>query len=130
MSGPTVQHSKLFGKLVDANVPLVVIRLLICIYRNQTARVRWKGELSAEFQIRNGVRQGAVISPLFFSFYMDGLFSQLSKSGSGCQIADFYAGCFGYADDLFLLCPSRKGLREMLDISRAGSSHVGAPGTE
>ena len=58
------------------------------------------------------------------------VFSQLSKSGSGCQIADFYAGCFGYADDLFLLCPSRKGLQEMLDISRAGSSHVGAPGTE
>ena len=115
----TVQHSKLFLKLVDARVPLVVIRLLICIYRNQTARVRWNSDLSEEFPIRNGVRQGAVISPLFFSFYMDSLFNQLSQSGSGCQIGEFYAGCFGYADDLFLLSPSRKGLQEMLDISEA-----------
>ena len=41
----------------------------------------------------------------------------LKKSGSGCVINNYYAGCFGYADDLFFLCPSRKGLQEMLDIA-------------
>ena len=113
----TVEHSRLFQKLLNAKVPPVIVRIFICIYRNQSARVLWEGSYSREFPIKNGVRQGAVISPLFFSFYMDNLFDILSRSGSGCQVDSFYAGCFGYADDLFLLSPSRKGLQDMLDLS-------------
>ena len=75
----TVQHSK----LIDAKVPPSVVRLLISIYRMQTAVVKWRGLPSEEFPIRNGVRQGAVISPLLFSFYMDQLFDQLRATGSG-----------------------------------------------
>ena len=91
--------------------------MYMCIYRRQTAKVLWNGHYSSEFPIRNGVRQGAVISPLFFSFYMDNLFDVLRTSGSGCYVDRYYAGCFGYADDLFLLCPSRKGLQSMLHLA-------------
>ena len=35
----TVQHSKLFQKLIDADLPLIMIRLLISIYREQEANV-------------------------------------------------------------------------------------------
>ena len=80
--------------------------------------MRWKGQLSDEFSIRNGVRQGAVISPIFFSFYMDNLFNLLKSSSSGCIIGNYYAGCFGYAVDLLFLCPSIRGLQEMLDIAQ------------
>ena len=113
----TVEHSKLFEKLLDAGFPPIIVRLLIAIYRNQTANVRWKGKISEEFPIRNGVRQGAVISPIFFNFYMDNLFKLLKNNGSGCIIGNYYAGCYGYADDLLFLCPSRGGLQEMLDIA-------------
>ena len=115
----TVRHIKLFSKLRDAKVPPLIIRLLICIYRRQLAKVRWKDTESREFPIRNGVRQGAVISPLFFSFYIDNLFDLLKATGSGCMIGEYYAGCFGYADDLIFLCPSRKGLQEMLGVAES-----------
>ena len=35
----TVQHSKLFQKLIDADLPLIMIRLLISIYREHEANV-------------------------------------------------------------------------------------------
>ena len=114
----TVEHSRLFQKLLDSGMPPIIVRLLICIYRNQTANVKWKGDASEDFSMRNGVRQGAVISPILFSFYMDDLFDLLKISGSGCIINSYYAGCFGYADDLLFLCPSRNGLQEMLDIAQ------------
>ena len=38
----TVEHSKLFEKLLEAKVPKIIIRVLIFIYRKQTANVRWK----------------------------------------------------------------------------------------
>ena len=113
----TVQHSKLFLKMLDAGVPAVIVRLLINIYLKQTANVRWQGELSREFSISNGVRQGAVLSPLLFCFYMNDLFDILRKSGSGCSIGNLYAGAFGYADDLLLISPSRSGLQDMLSIA-------------
>jgi hypothetical protein len=40
----TVQHSKLFQKLLDGGMPPVVVRLLIFIYQKQEANVRWKME--------------------------------------------------------------------------------------
>ena len=86
----TVKHSILFKKLVDAQIPPIIVRLLIFMYRKQTADVRWRSNFSYEFPIRNGVRQGAVLSPVLFCFYMDNLFSLLIKSGAGCCIDEYY----------------------------------------
>ena len=113
----TVQYSKLFQKLKDAGLPLIIIRLLIAIYQNHTSNVRWKNDISETFTIKNGVRQGAILSPIIFCFYMNDLFKELRKSSSGCFIGPYYAGAHGYADDLLLLCPSISGLQEMVSIS-------------
>ena len=51
---------------------------------------------------------------------MDGLFNVLSSSGSNCCIDRYYAGCFAYADDLFLMSPSRKGLQIILNLASKG----------
>ena len=113
----TVQHSTLFQKLLEAGLPPVLIRLMISIYKNQFANVRWKNGTSRNFSIKNGVRQGAVLSPIIFCFYVNNLFKELRRSRSGCKIGPYYAGGHGYADDLLLLCPSRAGLQEMVDIA-------------
>ena len=120
----TVQHSRLFQKLKDAGLPPIIIRLLISIYRNQEANVKWKSGVSQNFTIKNGVRQGAILSPIIFCFYMNELFEELEESRSGFSVGSYYAGVFGYADDLLLLCPSRSGLQEMIDISeKYATSH-------
>ena len=76
----TIQHSKLFQKLLHVGVPPVVVRMLIYLYKKQTADVRWKNKYSFEFSVRNGVRQGAVLSPILFCFYMNNLFKLLRDS--------------------------------------------------
>ena len=53
----TIQHSKLFQKLLHVGVPPVVVRLMIYLYKKQTADVRWKNKYSFEFSVRNGVRR-------------------------------------------------------------------------
>ena len=113
----TVQHSKLFGKMLDAKVPGIWVRLLIHVYRSQMAEVRWKDHYSEQFSIKNGVRQGAILSPILFCFYMNELFTLLRNARTGCHVGNFFAGAMGYADDLLLLCPSREGLQEMLTLA-------------
>ena len=48
--------------------------------------------------------------------YIDDLFVRLQESGIGCKMGDSYAGCLGYADDLSLLAPTKKGLQKIIDI--------------
>ena len=112
-----MQHSLLFKKLLEAKIPEIIVRLLIFIYQKQTADVRWQNLYSKEFNLKNGVRQGSVLSPILFCFYMNDLFRIMQQSRSGCYIESYYAGCFGYADDLLLLSPSRAGLQEQLYIA-------------
>ena len=76
----------------------------------------WNGKSSSRFEISNGVRQGAVLSPCLFNLYIDELFLELSASGYGCMIDDIYFGSWGYADDLGLLAPSRDALQMMIQI--------------
>ena len=86
------------------------------IYVEQSCNVSWNGQFSFSFGVKNGVRQGAVSSPILFGLYIDKLIKLLRKSGLGCQIGKFYFGILVYADDILLLCPSRMGLQVMMKI--------------
>ena len=79
-----VQHSLLFRKLIDAGLPDIFIRLLLVIYLNQFANVNWNNSFSNMFNLRNGVRQGGVLSAILYCLYVEGLFKELRKRGFGC----------------------------------------------
>lgn len=111
-----VNFYKLFQKLKCKISPLF-LRLLSYIYMRQVCKVDWNGEFSTEFNVHNGVRQGAVLSPTLFSVYIDELFTILKKSGFGCYVNDTFYGIAGYADDLVLLSPSIDGLQHMIDLT-------------
>ena len=55
-----------------------------------------------------------MLSPAFFSLYMDDLLQQLRNLGVGCHIAGVFFGALMYADDLVLL--ARGALQEMLTL--------------
>ena len=65
-----VKHSVLFRKLLLKGLPVIYIRLLLRIYRDQSANVRWNGNLSETFSLTNGVKQGAVYCQLSFCMYI------------------------------------------------------------
>ena len=109
----------LFSKLVQRKLPAVVIRVLIFVYQEQRAWVRWGQARSRSFGIVNGTRQGSVLSPALFSIYMDDLLVNLRRSGVGCHLGNVFCGAVGYADDLLLLAPSRSAMETMLSICEA-----------
>ncbi len=74
------------------------------------------GSTSTTFNMSNGVKQGSVISPLFFTLYVDELIQTLEKSGYGCKLGDKYYSIFVYADNIFLLSPTFYRLQKMLNI--------------
>ena len=111
-----VEWTELFTTLMERGVEPVFLRVLLYIYQNQQCDVKWGGKFSHRFSVSNGVRQGAVSSPLLFSVYINDLFKLLRSSGLGCHISNVFYACFGYADDLLLLSASRSGLQELVKI--------------
>ena len=82
----------------------------------QSCCVRWNNVKSDSFQVKNGVRQGAIASPTLFCIYLDTLLVNLRKSGVGCHIGKMFMGAFGYADDVILIAPTRHSLQIRLSI--------------
>ena len=111
-----VKHSILFKKFISAGLSVIFIRLLIFIYINQFANIRWNNSFSSFFSMTNGVRQGAILSGFAYCFYMNDLFSKLRKNKSGCWVRGTFLGILGYSDDSLLLAPSLDTLQEMLKV--------------
>ena len=103
--------------MIQKRIPPVVVRALIYAYEKQKGSVKLGSKHSSEFDIRNGTRQGSVLSPYLFSAcYLDGLIVKLRKLGLGCYVAGIWFGAVAYADDLALLATSRLELQKMLVV--------------
>ena len=111
-----VHFGKLFNILLSRELPGVVLRVLLDCYTRQVIQTKWGGALSDTFTALNGVRQGGVLSPILFSIYFDELLSRLQQQPAGCRIGGQFMGAVCYADDVTLLCPSLKGLQQMLNV--------------
>ena len=107
-------HSILFSKMLKAGLNAIFIRLLIFIYSEQFANVRWNGQISSVFPMLNGVRQGAILSAIAYCFYCEQLFELLERHRFGCWVKDTFMGIMGYSDDNICLAPSLHALQEML----------------
>ena len=58
----------LFRKLRKGNLRPLFLKYLVNSYYNQMKMIKWNGSLSSKFDVTNGVKQGGVLSPLFFLF--------------------------------------------------------------
>ena len=71
---------------------------------------------SERFLVKNGVKQGGVLSPVLFCIYIDGLLKRLARSQTGCTVGVVYVGALAYANDLLVLAPTPSAMRLLLQI--------------
>ena len=111
-----VHYGKLFRLLEKRNVPVQIRRLLLDMYTRQKMKTVWNGSESSEFSVKNGVKQGGILSPILFCLYIDELLLRINESGLGCHIGHLsYAG-LGYADDVTTSAPSVSAMQSILHI--------------
>ena len=111
-----VNHTKLLFKLKTLGVPTYLLRVIAYWYCNQSLCVRWGSVLSKFFNVTNGVRQGGILSPLFFNVYMNELSLSLNKIPVGCCCGNIVVNHLMYADDLVVCAPSGKGIQKLLNV--------------
>ena len=109
-----VEYVKLFTLLLMRGLCPIVARFLVSCYTQQKLRIKWGNSMSNAFSVKNGVKQGGVLSPFLFAVYMDALLQKLEKLGFGCYVGNKFMGAIAYADDVAILAPSVTSLKLML----------------
>ena len=80
--------------------------------------------MSQEWRLGNGVRQGGILSGLFFCLYINSLIEEVSKAEVGCSLGTVKSNIIAYADGIVLIAPSAESLQILIDISYAEANKL------
>ena len=78
--------------------------------RNQYAKVVWREASSNYFIMETGVRQGGILSPFLFKFYIDSIIEDISVMREGCNLGITKVNILAYADDIVLIAGSERDM--------------------
>ena len=70
---------------------------------------------SCPFNINQGVKQGAILSPLLYTLFVNKLlYSNTGEIGARSEIGSVYCGAPMYADDLALIAFSAQAMMDIV----------------
>jgi hypothetical protein len=122
-----VDYWILFSKLVDnicSGFSLIATRLLAYWYSNQQMYVRWQNCSSGFFGIANGVRQGGILSPFLFRFYIRDLIDRITNMNIGCNYGGTMLNLLAYADDMVLIAPTWHALQSLISAAEDAAGKI------
>ena len=111
-----INHKLLIEKMITKNFPPILVKTIYALYDNQYTYVNFNNTKSNTWKIGNGVRQGAILSPLLFNFYINEILVHLTKLNTGCSLFYQKTNVIGYADDVVLIAPCVYSLQILVNI--------------
>ena len=111
-----MEHSKLWTILKEMGIPDHLTCLLRNLYVGQEATIRTGHGTTDWFQIGKGVRQGCILSPCLFNFYVEYIMRNpgLDEAQAGIKIARRNINNLRYADDTTHMAECEEELRSLL----------------
>ena len=111
-----IDHSILIRKLLRNKVPSSIVNILSSIFMKSKVCVHFNGSFSNSWQIKQGVRQGGILSAYLFTYYIDDILKRVFIEDIGCRIDVNKFNVLAYPDDIVLISPSAGGLRFLMNI--------------
>ena len=104
----------LFYKMIGKMEPCLW-RILYNYYSLSKIIVKINDKKSDQIKISEGVKQGGILSPFLFNFFIDDLIRSCVDSGLGARMGRQSLCIVGYCDDLILLSPIVKHAEILLE---------------
>lgn len=122
----TVNHEQLLNILQKTDIDDKDVKIMASLYWGQTARVRVGNEFTELAEIKRGVRQGCILSPLLFNIYSEEIFKKsLENAKEGIRINGELTNNIRYADDTVILASSIEELQQIMERVNVASEEYG-----
>ena len=109
----TVNHEQLISSLSGTEVDDNDIAVIAHLYWQQITRIRKGSDLTEPVQIKRGVRQGCVLSPVIFNLYTEHIFRKTNHI-TGVKINGHNINNLRYADDTVLIAGDEASLQDLV----------------
>ena len=112
----SVWREALFYKLVSSGINGPFFDIVENMYKNYRIQVKLEDGLTEKIQTNLGVKQGCILSPTLFNFYINDL-PQIFNDPE-CKPITLFAekiSCLMYADDLIIMSTDKNGLQKCLN---------------
>ena len=101
-------------KLQRAGINGKIYKLIKSMYQNSSSRVKCKNTLTDDIDIKQGVHQGSVLSPLLFNIFINDIGKTLLADDAPI-LYHSKVNHLLYADDLVLMSTTEEGLQRNID---------------
>lgn len=109
-----IDRELLWYKLKCMGISQKMICSLKSLYANVKCSIKINGLLSDWFDVKVGLKQGCIISPILFNLYLNDLMVAINGLNCGVCYGDDSLSILAYADDIVLLAESENNLQAML----------------
>ncbi len=113
-----VWREDLLLDMIDLGLPMQIVKWICAFINRRTAQVKYNGVLSRKVVLKQGLSQGAVLSPLLFLFYINGLSEVIPDDIEHALFADD-ASIWAAHEDLNVL---EEKLQKVMDLIHEWSS--------
>ena len=113
---PKVFRPGLFVKLAQKGVVGPIHAAIQQLYEGLNCKVTVGGAESEEYEVENGLMEGALLSPWLYTIFINDLIERLERAGVGVKVGGSWVGALYYADDLVLVANTDADMQGMLDI--------------
>jgi hypothetical protein len=100
--------------ILSKKIPIHLVKILQCLFDYNYSRVLVCTNTTDEFHHQTGLLQGSILSPLLYSFYIDGLPAAITQQNNKGTTGVCEA--FLYADDIALITNTRTDMQHYLKI--------------
>ena len=110
-----VWRNGLLYKLLQSGVTGRMFSIIRSMLDSNKRTVVVQGATSSEFDVSVGLPQGAVLSPLLYALFINGLATMLKERHLGVWAWERQVSILLYADDIVLVAETAEQLQQMLD---------------
>ena len=118
----SLRRDTMWRALKQFGIPSKIINIIRVIYKEYKCQVIHEGKITKPFNVKTGVRQGCLLSPIIFIMVLDGVMRKSTKKPRGIQwslterLEDI-----DFADDLCLMSHRLIDMKEkMEELSKEG----------
>ena len=120
-----IKRSALWRIMHDFQIPSKLINLVKACYRNSRACVQVGKGRTEEFDVKSGLRQGCLLSPLLFNLVLEKVKYSIGNRQNGIAIGGMNIQSLAYADDDAIIGEEEELVRNTYNDYKEAAQRVG-----